>query len=101
MTDLIIKQGATLQLLLSVKNDDNSAFDLTGTTVASQVRDLANRLIATLTLTPTGDTGVLSVTQATSTWPTGPLQMDIKVTQGSIVLKTATQTIVVEEAVTE
>ena len=101
MTDLTIKKGASLQLLIAVANDDSSAFDLTGVTVSSKVKTTAGRLIATLTVTPTGTPGQLSVLQATDDWPTGPAQMDLKFVSGGVVLKSETQGLLITDTVTE
>jgi hypothetical protein len=100
MTDLTIKKGASLQLLIAVANDDNSAFDLTGVTVSSQVKTAAGKPIATLTVTPTGTPGQLSVLQATDTWPTGPAVMDLKFVSGDVVLKSETQSLLITDPVT-
>jgi hypothetical protein len=100
MPDLSLKRGASLQLLIAVANDDNTPFDLTEVTVSSQVRTATGALIATLTVTPTGTPGQLSVLQATDTWPTGPAQLDLKFVSGDVVLKSETQNLLITDPVT-
>lgn len=100
MTDLVVKSGASLRLAFAVANDDDTPYDLTSTTVTAQVRDLSGKLIATLDLQPSGTPGGLQVEQATDGWPVGVLKFDLKFVQGSLVLKSQTQNIVVSPAVT-
>jgi hypothetical protein len=97
---LHVKQGATLQLLMALTNDDGTAFDLTSVAATAQVRDLSNNLIATLTVAPTGTAGQLSVTQATDAWVPGRYLSDFKFVQGSIVLKSQTYSLIVDPPVT-
>jgi len=98
---LHVKQGATLQLLISATNDDGSVFDFSGVTITAQVRAFGSgTLLATLTVVTTGVPGQLSVTQATDTWPPAPYVCDFKFAQGSIVLKSQTFGLTVDPAVT-
>lgn len=103
MTTLSIKTGATFRLLYAITQDDGTtAVDLTGTTLASQVRDPYGTLIADLPITNTGTTGVVSITQATTAWPTGLLSLDLKLTDGTgTVLISDTASILVSPAVTK
>lgn len=98
-----IKQGATLQLLLAVANDDDSAFNLASVTYAAEVRNAYGGLVAMLTLTPTGTPGQLAVAHDTTGWPVGTLSGDLKFTDLStaVVVKSDTFTIVVTAAMTE
>lgn len=102
MPELSIKQGATLQLLMAVTNDDGSVFDLTVVTVAAEVSSTTYQPVATLTVEKTDIAGQLSITQATDTWAPGRYLCDLKFTDSgtSIVLKSNTFTIMVLAAVT-
>jgi hypothetical protein len=98
---LHVKQGASLQLLIAVTNDDGTVFSFTGVTVTAQVKDrLTLTLIATLTVVVTGIAGQLSVLQATDTWEPGTYVCDFKFVQGAVVLKSQSFGIIVDPAVT-
>jgi hypothetical protein len=101
MTDLTVKRGSSLQLMLALSHDDGSAADLSGMTLSSQVRDSHDRLVATLTVVPSGQLGVASILQPTADWPTGVLRIDFRISSGDgVVLISDTKTILVEGAVT-
>lgn len=100
---LSIKQGATLQLLLAVQNDDGTPFDLTSVVVTSQLRAAFGVLIDTLNVTPTAIPGQLAVKEDTALWPIGRLLCDLKFTTiatPAIILKSDTFAIDVLLAVT-
>ncbi len=100
---LTIKQGATLQLLLAVTNDDGSVFDLSVVTVTAQLRvPVTLSLVATLPIVVTGIPGQLSITEATATWSPGNYICDIAFTDPatSVVVKSNTFSINVVAAVT-
>jgi hypothetical protein len=100
---LTVKQGATLQLVLTVANDDGTPFDLTMAAVTASVRT-ANRIIvdALLPLEPNSTPGQLTVVQPTDAWPIGPLICDLKFVahDSGVVVKSSTFSIVVISAVT-
>jgi hypothetical protein len=108
-----IKQGATLQLLIAVTNDDNTVFDLTGVTVTAQLRqpDVVSLVaplappatpgvVIDLAVISTTIAGQLSITQATDLWAPGRYVADFKFVQGAIVQKSDTFALIVEPAVT-
>lgn len=97
---LTIKQGATLQLVVQISNDDGSAFVLAGVTATSQVRDANGHLVANIALATSSTTGQLLVAAPTDTWPLGLLWWDIKLVQGGIVVKSSTTGITVQPAIT-
>lgn len=98
--NFMVKHGASLQLLFEIQNDDGTPFDPTGTTVSSEVRDSIYKPIATLSLSATGAMGVFSVFQATDTWPTGPMLIDLKLVKAGVILKSMTFSVLVQSAVT-
>ena len=102
MPAIHVKQGATLQLLIAIANDDGSAFDLTTAVVTAQARNLVGApFVASLNLVTTGVAGQLSVQQDTSAWPVGILRCDFKLVGSSgVVLKSSTWDLVVDPAVT-
>jgi hypothetical protein len=79
-----IKRGATFQLLMAVLHDDGTAFDVSGMTIASKLRNPANVVITTLTLTPGDTPSTFSITAATDTWPLGRLSGDFRIENGAI-----------------
>ena len=98
-----IKRGETLLLECTVANPDGSPLDLTGWSIASQIRDGHDTLIATLTVdlyTPVA--GQYRLTGATTgAWPQGLAHMDIAYTDaGGRALSTETLTIGIEREVT-
>lgn len=101
-TALSIKQGATLQLLLAVANDDDSPFDLATVSYGGALRTAYGELVATLVLTPTLTAGQLVVQQTTAFWPVGVLSGDLKFTSltTGIVVKSETFPLTVVAAIT-
>lgn len=97
---LMLKQGATLQLLINATDDAGAPLDLTTITVSADVRNNYLNLVDTLTFTPTSTVGQLAVAQDTALWPTGVLTCDFKFVQGAVILKSDTLTINVILAVT-
>ena len=99
-----IKPGDTLFLECTVTEDDGTTpLNLTGWTIASQVRTKRSVLLADLTVDlHTPASGQFSLrTDATTTWPTGMAEMDISYTDaGGRVMSTETLTIRVEHDVT-
>ena len=99
-----IKPGDTLLLQCTVTEDDGTTpLNLTGWTIASQVRTKRGVLLATLTVDlHTPASGEFSLrTDATTTWPTGMAEMDISYTDsGGRVMSTETLILHVEHDVT-
>jgi len=103
MTAMTIKPGDTFLLECSVTEDNATPLDLTGWTIASQVRTKRGVLLADLTVDiHTPATGEYSLrTDATSDWPTGVAEMDIAYTDsGGRIMSTETLTLSVEHDVT-
>lgn len=100
MSEIPIKQGASLQLAIQVSNDDGSPMLLSGLVITAQVRTLYGSLVDTLVLTPTGTTGQLSVVQSTAAWPTGRHACDLKIVEAGITLRSDTFNFLVSDAVT-
>ena len=98
-----IKRGETFLLECTVQESDGSPMDLTGWSIASQIRDGHDTLIATLTVdlyTPVA--GQYRLTGATTAdWPQGLAHMDIAYTDaGGRALTTETLTVSIEREVT-
>lgn len=54
--NITIEKRATFSTTLTIKNEDNSAFNLTGATLSSQIRkDYSNALQANFTITVVGE----------------------------------------------
>ena len=99
-----IKPGDTLFLECTVTEDDGTTpLNLTGWTIASQVRTKRGLLLADLTVdlhTPIAGQYSLR-TDATTTWPTGMAEMDISYSDsGGRVMSTETLIVHVEHDVT-
>lgn len=100
-----IKPGDTLLLECTVTEDDGTTpLNLTGWTIASQVRTKRGLLLADLTVDlHTPASGQFSLrTDATATWPTGMAEMDISYSDsGGRAITTETLTISVDREVTQ
>lgn len=99
-----LKRGDTLLLDGLAQNDDGSVFDLTGSTVTSQVRTSQDTLVATLTATITdaaqGEFTLGATAVATAAWPVGKLLCDVRWVNGDDVLHSETFELIVVEAMT-
>jgi len=97
-----IRRGDTLLLQLTVLADDGVPIDLTNLTLASQVRDAQDNLVATLSVVASTVTGVATITQrGTALWPVGTLRADIKaITTGGVIVHSETFGIRVQRSVT-
>ena len=99
-----LKRGDTFSLAAVVQGDGVAA-DITGWTIASQIRTASGTLIDTLTVAVTSavagtytlDESAAGVTEA---WPVGKLEMDIQYTVGGVIVSTETAQIRVERDVT-
>jgi hypothetical protein len=102
MATFTIKRGGTLLLALLLSDTSGNPIDLTGVTIAAQLRDAGSSLVEQLTITPAADVGaaVIEATD-TATWPIGRLLCDIKVSFGGIVLVTDTFAVRVIQEVTQ
>lgn len=105
MVILKLKQGETFTLNGQYCEDDGiTPKSLTGVTLASQIRNNKNSLIAALDVTVTdltAGTYLITAPSGTLFWPIGTLYMDIKETVGGTVLITETVTIMVQNAMTQ
>jgi len=101
MLDMRIKQGDTLRFTAAIQDDDCVPVDLANVQLASQVRTSTDELVATLPITITDQTGVVTVEVIdTSQWPIGLLRVDLKVTVAGRVIHSETWGIRVNKAVT-
>lgn len=101
-----IKRGQALRIEIPLQNADESPFDMTGMTLASEVRQLVENVSRTYDLVGTFDTSqsdlaggniVLIATAAdTNAWVVGTLYFDVWVDD----LPIPTMQIVVEERIT-
>lgn len=97
---LTLKRGDTFKMHPStLEADDGSDVDLTGYVIASQVRDKADSLIATLNITISGNTFESDAVN-TSAWPLVDLYCDIQFTYGGITISSNTFIIRVEKDIT-
>lgn len=101
---LRIKRGDTVLLDGLAKNDDGTVFDLTGSTVTSQVRTAQDTLVADLDVVITnaaqGAFTLGATSAATSAWPLAKLLCDVKWSSGGDAIHTETFEIFVLAAVT-
>lgn len=101
---LRIKRGDTLLQDGVAQQDDGSVFDLTGSTVTSQVRTVQDTLVADLDVVITdaaqGEFTLGATAAATATWPVGKLLCDVKWSDGSDAIHTETFDLFVLAAVT-
>lgn len=99
-----IKRGADLLLDCTVTGADGLPMDLTGWTIASEVRDMDDVLLGALTVelhTPAAGQYRLRY-EATDAWPTGPARMDIAYTDaGGRALTSETLKLSIEREVTQ
>ena len=103
-TAATIKPGDTLLLQCTVTEDNGTTpLNLTGWTIASQVRTKRGSLLSELTVdlhTPLAGQYSLR-SDATATWPTGMAEMDISYTDsGGRVMSTETLLVSIEHDVT-
>lgn len=106
MTKILHKRGDTLSLGLTW-DEDGETVDLTGYTVAAQLRDAQDVLVAALTVaiadqtTLRGQCTLSATAAATAAWPVGPLWCDVQFTAPSgTVASSATFAIRIEKDIT-
>ncbi len=98
-----IKQGASFAVALRFNNADGTPFDLTGATLAGQLRDMTGNLVAELApaVTSPATGGVAAIGPlATAAWPAGRLAGDISLASGGVVRISDTFGVLVQPAVT-
>lgn len=102
MSEVTIKRGDTLNLLLTFTDDSGAPIDLSAVTLASQVRAPNDDLVATLPIAVTDETGIATVQILTNQqWPLGLLRSDIRATIAGLVVLSETFAIRVNRAVTQ
>lgn len=97
------KRGNTFSLACVYKID-GIATSISGLTIASQIRDANNNLVATLNKTNGTGTGefILNPSVAdTSAWTIGDLYCDIKITNAGVIVSSETFIIPVISGVTQ
>jgi hypothetical protein len=100
------KRGSTFAVVVMATDDaTGDPYDLTGCTIASQLRDSLGNLVATLTAAPaSGFPGavLLSTAEATTAWPLSLLSCDVQVTESDgTISATETFTVQVVQQVTQ
>ncbi len=99
---ITVKQGASLNLLLQVWNDDGTAADISTVALTANVRNSQGQLVAVLPITQPGQTGAAAISvYDTSSWPLGILRLDVRLQGASSVLISDTLAIVVGRSVTQ
>lgn len=89
------KRGDTFAPACAVKTG-STAQDITGWTIASQVRTQADQVVTALTVGARNDgagTFALTAADGTTSWPVGPLLWDIQYTNAGVIVSTETITI--------
>lgn len=97
------KQGTTFSMPVQLFPviDDVPVEDLDGYTIKSQLRTSTLRLIETLDVsTEANSTVVLVGCDDTTEWPVGPAFLDILLTDGEVVLTSATMQIRIVDRIT-
>ena len=85
MNEIRIKRGAALIMQMAFTDDFSVPIDLTNVTLAAQVRDSSDNLVAVLPITITAQTGIATVQVADTTlWPVGLLRTDILLTTAGL-----------------
>ena len=101
MSQISIKQGESLHLMLTFTEDDDTPADISGYAITGAVRSSDDTIVAELPIVATDSVGIATVTVAdTSEWPLGLLRSDLKVASAGSVWLTQTFGIRVNRAVT-
>lgn len=98
--DLTIKLGDTFSYEVDLTNDLGSPLITAVINLKSQIKDLYNRLISTLTISTTSTSGRYLLQGDTTSWVVGTMLIDIQYTDGTIISSTDTVLIKVEKDVT-
>lgn len=105
MTDITVKSGNDFSVVRYIKDSAGDAVDLTGMTVASEVRAaVGGELVATLTSTisdaVTGEVTLSATAVQTDAWPIGKYKYDIYRTDGTTARNTNASGFSIEGVVT-
>jgi hypothetical protein len=101
MSEIRIKRGASLNLLMQFKRTDGQVADVTHMALAAQVRDAQDCLVATLPLLKQPEIGEVTVTVLDTTqWPIGRLRCDLTAETGGQVVYSEIFAIQVARSVT-
>lgn len=102
MSEVHIKQGESLRLLVTIMDDSSVPVDLSSLVISSQVRSANGDLVAALSWGATAQGGVATAeVMDTSQWPIGLLRADLKVVESGFIIKSETFAIRVNRAVTQ
>jgi hypothetical protein len=102
IANLYVDQGTTFSTSVLVTNDDGSAFDLTGYTVAAQIRKSYSSSTATVADPSTAGQINLSLTATqTGTLEEGRYVYDVEVTSGVTVTRVIEGLVTVSPQVTK
>lgn len=106
MSTIIHKRGDTLSLGLTW-DEEGEPIDLTGYTIAAQLRDARDELVMALTVaiadqtTQRGQFTLTATAAQTALWPVAPLSCDVQFTAPStVVVSSATFVVQVERDIT-
>jgi len=84
MTQVTHKRGDTLRIVCQLTDDDGDAINLAGLSIASQIRQSNDRVVADLTVTVLDAAdGKFELSAVTDEWPTGRHLCDIEYTQAN------------------
>lgn len=97
---LSIKIGDTFSYEVDLTNDLGSPLVTSVINLKSQIKDLYNRLISTLTITTTSTSGKYLLQCDTTNWIAGTMLIDVQYIDGTITSSTDTVLIKVEKDVT-
>ena len=101
MTVLSLTRGAALQLDILLQDDNGAPVALAGLTLAAQLRDAQNALVANLPIVAGTSPGLARVeVLATNTWPLGVLRCDFQVDSAGRRLISQTFSLRVERQIT-
>jgi hypothetical protein len=102
MSEIRIKRGASLNLLLRFTRTGGGAADVTHIVLTSQVRDAQDNLVATLPLLKLPEIGLVTITVPDTTqWPIGRLRCDLTAALGGQIVYSETFAIQVARSVTQ
>jgi hypothetical protein len=99
VSDLRLKQGATLLLDLLITDDLDQPIDLSAAAVAIQVSDLLGNSMARLPVTPGAQQGWGTVAAATTGWPVGILNAEVQLSAAGLTQISDTFTLTIERPV--
>lgn len=101
-TEIRIKRGAALRLVMRFQDDQSQPIDLSTVTLTSQVRDATDALIAALPIVRAATLGMATVEVGdTSAWPAGRHRVDVRAVVDGVTVMSDTFALVVGRAVTQ